>query len=143
MIKVRVVDTQALAARSPADLSMYLRAKGWQLAERNGTLAHWTLAAGDEGEFEVLQPLDPGSRDYAARIGDAVATLAASEDCSELDVLRAITEVSQELMDFLRTIRIGPAAEGSYTLTVHTPVPPRLGQQPSLFDSEPGEWPEE
>lgn len=30
----------------------------------------------------------------------------------------------------------GPAAEGSYTLTVHTPVPPRLAQQELLFDSE-------
>jgi hypothetical protein len=62
MIKVRVADAQALAARTPAELSMYLRSTGWRLAERTGTLASWVRSAGAEGEFEVLQPLDPGSR---------------------------------------------------------------------------------
>ena len=190
MIKVRVADARALAARTPAELSMYLRSTGWQLAERTGTIASWVRSAGSDGEFEVLQPLDPISRDYAARVGDAVATLAVAEDRSELDILRAITHVSddvhsvsifpadeppglivledgvtayeslrnlvvasaypvfarqhravqparkpQELTDFLRTVRIGPAVEGSYTLAVHTPVPPRLAQQPPLFAS--------
>jgi hypothetical protein len=198
MIKARVADAQALAARTPAELSMYLRSTGWRLAERSGTLASWVRSAGAEGEFEALQPLDPGSRDYAARVGDAVATLAVAEDRSELDILRAITEVAddihsvsifpadeppglialedgvtayeslrslviasaypvfanqhrvvqparkpQELIDFLRTVRIGPAAEGSYTLSVHTPVPPRLAQQPLLFDGESEESPDE
>jgi hypothetical protein len=191
MIKVRVVDTQALAARTPAELSMYLRSSGWQLAERRGNLASWVRPAGGGEEFEVLQPLDPGSRDYAARVGDAVATVAVAEGRSELDVLRGITGVSddvhsisifptdeapgliamedgvtayeslrslviasaypvfanqhrvvqparkpQELTEFLRTVRIGPATEGSYTLTVHTPVPPLLALQPSLFEGE-------
>lgn len=174
---------------------MYLRSTGWQLAERTGKVASWVRSAGSEGEFEVLQPLDPNSRDYAARVGDAVATLAVAEDRSELDILRSITDVSddihsvsifptdeppglimledgvtayeslrnlvvasaypvfarqhravqparkpQELTDFLRTVRIGPAVEGSYTLAVHTPVPPRLAQQPPLFDSETPPW---
>jgi hypothetical protein len=29
---------------------------------------------------------------------------------------------------FLRTVRIGPAVEGSYTLSVHTPVPRMLAR---------------
>lgn len=198
MIRARVADAQALGARTPAELSMYLRSTGWRLAARSGTVASWVRPAGADGEFEVLQPLDPGSRDYAARVGDAVATLAIAEDRSELDILRAITQVSddvhsvsiltgdeppglialedgvtayeslrslvtasayplfasqhrvvqparkpQELADFLRTVRIGPAAEGSYTLTVHTPVPPRLALQPSLFEGEAGQWPDD
>jgi hypothetical protein len=199
VIRARVTDAEALAARTPAELSMYLRSLGWRLAERNGTLASWIRSAGDDGEFEVLQPLDPASRDYAARVGDVVATLAVAEDRSELDILRAITEVSddvhtvrifpadeppglialedgvtayeslrslvvagaypvfaaqhrvvqparkpQELTDFLRTVRIGPAVEGSYTLSVHTPVPPRLAQhQPLLFEGEDGRWAED
>jgi hypothetical protein len=197
MIRARVSDRHALAARTPAELSMYLRTRGWHLEEHNGTLARWTRSAGDVGEFEVLQPLDPAIRDYAARVGDAVATLAVVEDRSELDILHAITEVSadihlvsifpadeppglialedgvtayeslrnlviasaypvfanqhrvvqparkpQGLTEFLRTVRIGPALEGSYTLTVHTPVPPRLTQQQSLFDSEAPHWQE-
>lgn len=198
MIKARVADPQALAARTPTELSLYLRSTGWILAERRGNLAAWVRSSGAGGEFEVLQPLDPGTRDYAARVGDAVATLAVAENRSELDLLRAITDVSddvhsisiypadeasglimledgvsayeslrslviagaypvfasqhrvvqparkpQELADFLRTVRIGPATEGSYVLTVHTPVPPRLAQQPSLFDGEDEQPPDE
>lgn len=201
MIRARVTDRRALAARTPAELSMYLRTRGWRLESRNGTLARWTSPAGEGGEFEILQPLDPASRDYAARVGDAVATLAIAEDRSELDILHAITGVSadvhtvsifpadeapglilledgvtayeslrnlvvasaypvfanqhrlvqparkpQELTRFLRTVRIGPAAEGSYTLTVHTPVPPqlaeRLPEQQPLFDTGTDEWQE-
>lgn len=191
MIKARIADARALAACAPAELSMYLRSGGWRIAERRGNLASWVRPAGAEGEFEVLQPLDPASRDYAARVGDVVATVAIAEGRSELDILRATTRVSddvhfvsifpsdeapgliaiedgvtayeslrslviasaypvfanqyrvvqparkpQELTEFLRTVRIGPAAEGSYTLTVHTPVPPLLTQQPSLFGDE-------
>ena len=199
MIRARVADARALAARTPAELSMYLRSTGWRLAERKGTVASWVRPAGSsEGDFEVLQPLDPNSRDYAARVGDVVATLAVAEDRSELDILRAITDVSndihsvsilpadeapglisledgvtayeslrnlvvasaypvfarqhravqpprkpQELTDFLRTVRIGPAMEGSYVLAVHTPVPPRLAQQQPLADGETAPWPEE
>jgi hypothetical protein len=169
MIRVRVADAMALAARTPAELSMYLRATGWRPEGRDG-----------------------------ARVGDAVATLAVAEDRSELDVLHGITAVStdvhsvrillpdeppgmltledgatayesvrnlvtasaypvfanqhrvvqparkpQGLSDFLRTVRIGRATEGSYTLTVHTPIPPRLAQQPALFetDAEPEDLP--
>src|SRR5262249_15042000 len=44
----------------------------------------------------------------------------------------------QGLSDFLRTVRIGPGGEGSYVLSVHTPILPRLSaEQPSIFD-EPG-----
>jgi hypothetical protein len=190
MIKALVADERALAARTPAEISMYLRATGWQLEERNGITARWIRSAGDEGYFEILQPLDPSSRDYAPRVGDAVATLAVAERRSQLDVLQGMTQVSadvhsvrifpadepaglvaledavsayesvrnlvvagaypvfahqhrvvqpprkpQGLSDFLRTVRIGPASEGSYTLTVHTPIPPRLSQQPALFET--------
>lgn len=40
----------------------------------------------------------------------------------------------QGLVDFVRAVRIGPGGEGSYTLTAHTPVPPLLSGQPSLFN---------
>jgi hypothetical protein len=38
------------------------------------------------------------------------------------------------LTEFLRSVRIGPAVEGSYVLTLHTPVPPRLSGPSTLFD---------
>lgn len=198
MIGARVTDAAALNARTPTELSMYLRSAGWGLTRREGSVAYWTLQAGEEGEFEVLQPLDPRSRDYAARVGDAVATLAIAEGRSELDILRTITDVSvdvhtihlfpadeppgmiaiedgvrayeslrglvvasaypifanqhravqparkpQGLADFMRTVRIGPGAEGSYALTVYAPVPPRLSGQPTLFDGAEVERPDD
>jgi hypothetical protein len=135
----------------------------------------------DGDEFEVLQPLDPALRDYAARVRDAVEVLAIAESRSELEILQLLSSASMDVHtvrimpndqppgmigiddgvaaveslrnlvsaaaytvfaatprvvqparkpqgvgDFLREVRIGPAAEGSYTLSVHTPVPPLL-----------------
>jgi hypothetical protein len=40
-----------------------------------------------------------------------------------------------EVLDFLRGVRIGPSAAGSFVLSMHTPVPPKLSvDPPSLFD---------
>jgi hypothetical protein len=94
MIRARITDARALAARTPAELSRYLRRTGWRLVEQRGTLATWVRSAGAEGEFEILQPLDSSSRDYAARVGDSVATLIVAEDRSELDILCAVAEVT-------------------------------------------------
>jgi hypothetical protein len=42
-----------------------------------------------------------------------------------------------EVSRLLREVRVGPPAEGSFVLSVHTPVPPRLSPaQPALFESE-------
>jgi hypothetical protein len=190
MIRAHVVDAAALAARSPAELSMYLRAHGWSLISQQGSAARWTLPANGD-EFEVIQPLDPDVRDYASRVRDVVSVLGVAEARSELDILRRITNASmdvhlvrlfptdqppgmigledgvqavdslrslisaaaytvfasrprmvqparkpQELTNFLRNVHIGPGGEGSYVLSVHTPVPPRLSHdQPSLLDA--------
>jgi hypothetical protein len=42
---------------------------------------------------------------------------------------------SAEVLRLLREVRIGPSSEGSFVLTVHTPVPPRLSLgQATLFE---------
>jgi len=188
MISARVTDAAALAARTPAELSAYLRARGWDLASRTPSGATWTHEL-DGQEVEILQPLDHELRDYPLRVADALATLAAFEGRSELDVLRDMSAATwdvhtlrmfpadepagmigmedgvlameslrglvsaaaypifsqrsravqparrpQGLVDFLRGVRIRPATEGSFILTAHTPVPPRLAMQTSLFD---------
>jgi hypothetical protein len=194
VINARIADVDALAGLRPAELSIYLRANGWTLVERTSTAAVWTLSTDDgDDEFEILQPLDPGLRDYALRMADAVRVLAISGRRSELDVLRAVGNVSWDVhtvrimpadepagmigiddgiqaveslralvaagaypvfarqhravqparkpsgfTDFLRGVRIGTATEGSYVLTAHTPVPPRLSaDQPPPVD-DPG-----
>lgn len=121
MIRAKVTDREALAARTPAELSRYLRTHGWRLQGRNDTFARWVRPAGHEDEaeiedeFEIIVPLDPASRDYAARIGDALATLAVAEDRSELDILRAVTNVSAD-RPHLPVIR-----EAAAELRAHTP----------------------
>jgi len=44
---------------------------------------------------------------------------------------------SADVLRFLREVRIGPTSEGSFVLSVHTPIPPRLSsQQVPLFDDD-------
>lgn len=87
MIRVRVTDEAAFSARTPAELSTYLRARGWRLSSRTETAAYWTIMIGTD-ELELLQPLDRGLRDYALRVADAISLLAKIEERSELDILR-------------------------------------------------------
>jgi hypothetical protein len=184
MIRVRVTDEAAFAARTPAELSTYLRARGWRLSSRTETAAYWTTMIGAD-ELELLQPLDRGLRDYTLRVADAISLLAKVEERSELDILREVSESTwdvhtlrlfpadesagligledgvlayeclrsmvsaaaypvfsrqpravqparkpQGMTEFLRSVRVGPAVEGSFVMTVHTPVPPRLSDQP-------------
>ena len=191
MIRAQVTDRDALAARLPSELAMYLRARDWTIRERSGAAIQWVKTVGGE-EFEALQPQESTIRDYAARVRDLLAVLAIAEDRSELDVLSDITNVSMdvhtvrtfppdsapgtiglddgvqafgsvrnlvvaaacavgaerpravqpsrksaEVLRLLREVRIGPPAEGSFILSVHTPVPPRLSPaQPGLFDDD-------
>ena len=188
MISATMIDAGALNERSPAELSAYLRSHGWHLSQRNGTSAVWILPI-DSDEFEILQPLDPGLRDYAARVRDALRVLAVAERRPEQEILQSITDAGmdvhtvrlfpadqppgligiedgvlayeslrllvsaaaytvfsdqhrvvqpsrkpQGLTDYLRNVRIGPGAQGSYVLSLHTPVPPRLStDQPSVL----------
>ncbi|GGL15219.1 hypothetical protein [Mangrovihabitans endophyticus] len=189
----REVTSADLQSRSPAELSVYLRAQGWQLLHREGAVAFWTLPVGG-ADVEVLQPLDPDLRDYALRMGDAVTVLAAVEGRPTPEILRSIGAATwdvhtislfpgeeepglisledgvwacesleallsaaaypvfarqdravhpsrklQGLAEFLRTVRMGPTLPGSYKLTVHTPVPPRLAEQLPLFEGDAAE----
>src|SRR6266704_5087923 len=190
MIDVEITDRSALAARSPSDLAMYLRARNWVTRPQSETAVQWIKIV-DGDEYEALQPLESRLRDYGARVRDVLRVVAVVEGRSELEVLQDISNVSMdvhsvrtypadsapgtialddgvqafesmrnlvvaaaysvstdqpravqparkptEVLKFLRDVRIGPSAEGSFVLTVHTPIPPRLtsGQAP-LFDS--------
>ncbi|MBO3738190.1 hypothetical protein [Actinoplanes flavus] len=190
MIQARVTDRDALAARSPSELAMYLRANAWAIRDRGRGGIVWIKTIGAD-EFEVLQPHDLALRDYPSRVRDLLSVLAVAEERSELEVLADITDVSRdvhsirmfpadhgpgliglddgvqayeslrnlvvaaaysvgaeqpravqparkptEVLRFLREVAIGAPAEGSFVLSVHTPIPPRLSGQPSLFDDD-------
>jgi hypothetical protein len=93
MIDARVTDAAALAARSPSELAFYLRSRGWTLRHYDGTAAFWSLVV-DDDDFEVLQPLESGIRDYSSRVRDLLQVLAVVETRSELDILRDISNAS-------------------------------------------------
>lgn len=190
MIRAQVTDRAALAARSPSELAMYLRANQWGVRDRDPSGIVWVKSV-DGDEFEALQPNDSGLRDYPARVRDLLSVIATVEDRSELEVLGDITSVSMdvhsvrafpadhgpgmislddgvqayesmrnlvvaaayavsaeqpravqptrkptEVLRFLREVAIGSPAEGSFVLSVHTPIPPRLSGPPSLFDGD-------
>nr|MDT0658494.1 hypothetical protein [Micromonospora sp. DSM 115978] len=96
MIQVRVTDRAAVAARSPSELAMYLRTHGWAVSQRSETGAQWVKVV-DGDEFEALQPLESGLRDYAARVADLLHVVSVAEGRSELAVLADIAKVSMDL----------------------------------------------
>jgi hypothetical protein len=104
MIRAQVTDRDALAARLPSELAMYLRAHEWSMRGRSGTGIQWTKMVGGE-EFEALQPQESTVRDYAARVRDLLDVLAVVEDRSELEILGDITSVSMDV----HTVRAFPA----------------------------------
>jgi len=133
MINAIVTDPAVLAARTPPDLAMYLRSQQWRLETRNGVAARWTKVVGED-EFEVAQPLDSDLRDYASRVHDVVETLALVERRSELDIIEQMSQVSTEpteVLHYLCGVRIGPSSAGSFVLSMHTPVPPKLSTEGS------------
>jgi hypothetical protein len=95
MINVHVVDQDALQARSPVELAMYLRAQEWRITRPTDTHVLWTKTV-DGDEFETRLPTDSTYRDYTARVHDLLETLAIVEGRSELDVLRDIAHVSMD-----------------------------------------------
>ncbi|MFC7273753.1 hypothetical protein ACFQS1_07170 [Paractinoplanes rhizophilus] len=96
MIRAQVTDRDALAARLPSELAMYLRAHEWTMRERSGTGVQWTKTVGGD-EFEALQPQESTVRDYAARVRDLLNVLAVVEDRSQLEILGDITSVSMDV----------------------------------------------
>ncbi|GAA2550934.1 hypothetical protein GCM10010435_21360 [Winogradskya consettensis] len=96
MIDVQVTDRAALAARSPIELAMYLRAHGWTTRDRGVVSVQWVkMVEGDE--FEAVQPVDSRLRDYGLRVLDILRTLAVVEGRSELEILRDISTVSMDV----------------------------------------------
>ena len=87
-MKVTVEDAQIIKNIEPQELRDYLQSHGWyedgQFLD-NATIWHKQVA--EEGEFEILLPNTKNVRDYILRIREAIETLAASENLSQLEIL--------------------------------------------------------
>ena len=87
-MKVTVEDAQIIKNIEPQELRDYLQSHGWyedgQFLD-NATIWHKQVI--EEGEFEILLPNTKDVRDYIPRIREAIETLAASENLSQLEIL--------------------------------------------------------
>ena len=87
-MKIRVEDAQIIKNIEPQELRDYLQSHGWyedgQFLD-NATIWHKQVL--EEGEFEILLPNTKNVRDYIPRIREAIETLAASENLSQLEIL--------------------------------------------------------
>ena len=87
-MKVTVEDAQIIKNIEPQELRDYLQSHSWyedgQFLD-NATIWHKQVVG--EGEFEILLPNTKNVRDYIPRIREAIETLAASENLSQLEIL--------------------------------------------------------
>jgi len=97
-MKVTIRDVEAVRAIRPVDAALYLRSRGWikqEVAIDRASL--WLYGQGDD-EFEVLLPMDVELRDYALRMGDLLAVLAAAEKRSQWQVYSGLLTVTSDVM---------------------------------------------
>lgn len=86
-------DANAIRAINPLALSVYLRHGGWNENEQDARRAIWTLR-----DFEAVVPLDSTFRDYALRISEVLATLAAAEERSQLEIFEDLTNAGADVV---------------------------------------------
>ncbi len=87
-MKITVEDAQIIKNIEPQELRNYLQSHGWyedgQFLD-NATIWHKQVVG--EGEFEILLPNTKNVRDYIPRIREAIETLTASENLSQIEIL--------------------------------------------------------
>ena len=100
---VQIRDSEALSRISPPLLRRYLENHRWKWEENwRGRITVWSTTR-DERRFQVLAPLMELSDTYAVRISEAVSTLAAVEDRSQLDVYYELMAAGADVIR-LRTL---------------------------------------
>ncbi|GIH20683.1 hypothetical protein [Rugosimonospora africana] len=72
-------ELRAASSLPPETLRQYLEVTGWLPAQQLERATLWTRSE-DDGDFEVLLPGDRNVRDYAGRMHDFLATVAAVEE---------------------------------------------------------------
>ena len=100
-MKLEIRDFEALSKLSLVDVRAYLTSQGWQPHGRYGdvaTIFHKTLPNGCFGE--VLLPMREELGDYAARMGDLVASVAELEQRSQLTVFNDLVKSGFDVVRF-------------------------------------------
>lgn len=94
------------------DLTSYLATRGWIEEQRLENGAFWTKRT-PEGLLETLVPLNSMVGDFATRVSEVLAVLAAVEDRSQLDIL---DDLSIQNADVIRPRLLGTGGDGTITL---------------------------
>src|SRR5690242_11358228 len=98
-MKVTIRDPIVLHAVSPLDLAGYLLSTGWREGQRIGDKgAAWVCSPRSGKEYEILVPLRTDLADYTYRIADALHTLAAVEQRSQLEILADLNVASADVI---------------------------------------------
>ena len=124
-MKVTVEDAQIIKNIEPQELRDYLQSHGWyedgQFLD-NATIWHKQVV--EEGEFEILLPNTKNVRDYIPRIREAIETLAASENLSQLEILSNFINnyPNLELQGFVTQIATPHEYKLSGEITIVCPV---------------------
>src|SRR3990172_2873870 len=99
-MKASVRDKQVLAAIRPLELVAYLRATGWSQARvTEGRWGTWVRG----GDFEIAVPLNRDLGDFVLRMADALRSLEAVEDRSQLEILDDLFTSSADIVRFRLT----------------------------------------
>lgn len=90
---------------NPSIVAEYLHGHGWHEQNRIADKASiWNKSANAEGDFEIILPLKPESPDFVHRILEVLETLKVTEQCSQSEILDALTSVSQAAMKMEREV---------------------------------------
>ena len=108
-MKVSIRDTDALRAVSPAALSAYARAAGWNPQERYRV--HSDVYAG-EARPEIIVPRTVRLGDYASVVAALIETFAQVSGEDELTVYRSLVIVDRDVV----RVRAAESDDGSVTL---------------------------
>lgn len=148
---VKVIDGEEYEVLQPIESTVR------DYPSRVGDLLHVLAVSEDRSELDVLSDISNASVDvHSVRVftGAAPGTIGLDDGVQAFESVRSLVlaaaysvsvdqpravqpaRKSAEVLKFLREVRIGPTAEGSFVLTVQTPVPPRLHSgQGTLFEN--------
>jgi hypothetical protein len=87
-MKATIRDINTLKSLNPLEVARYLRLQGWQeKSQINNVASIWILELPQGGDVEILLPLKPEFRDFAARMGEVLQNLELVENRSQLEII--------------------------------------------------------
>ena len=110
-MKASVQDRDALTAIRPLEFVAYLRTMGWRQVRTSED--RWSIWERDGG-FEIALPLTRDLKDFVLRMADALHTLEAVEDRSQLEILKDLQTSSADTV----RLRVIHAEESDGTIAI-------------------------